>query len=64
MTPDDDCDDLNKHYRITRIRQRGLIIQSEPSHWRWNALHHPKRCLLCWAERLAVRLHLAHYEED
>lgn len=45
-------------------RQRGLIIQSAPSHWRWNALHHPKRCAFCWLERIAVRLHLAHYEED
>lgn len=49
-------------------RQRGLVIQSEPSHWRWqgdpHGPHHPRRCLLCWAERVAVRLGLASYEED
>jgi hypothetical protein len=45
-------------------RQRGLIIQSAPSHWRWNELHHPKRCAFCWLERIAIRLHLAHYEDD
>jgi hypothetical protein len=45
-------------------RQRGLVIQAAPWHWRWNELHHPKRCVLCRIERLAIRLHLAHYEVD
>lgn len=43
--------------------RQGLIIQSAPTHWRWDKPHHPRRCLLCWGERLAVLLGLASYEE-
>lgn len=43
--------------------REGLIIQSAPSHWRWDRPHRPRLCLLCWAERLAVMLGLASYEE-
>jgi hypothetical protein len=43
---------------------RGLEIQSAPTHWRFDRPHKPRRCVLCWVERLAVALGVAHYEDD
>lgn len=45
-------------------KRRGIEIQAEPWHYRWDKPHHPRRCLLCRLERLAVRLGFAHYEPD
>jgi hypothetical protein len=47
-----------------RPHLRGIEIQSAPWHYRWDGAHHPKRCLLCFVERWAIRLKLAHYEPD
>lgn len=41
-----------------------MTLQTAPSHWTWTRLHNPRRCLLCWTERLAVRFGLAKFEED
>lgn len=52
----------------TRTKRKGLEIQMEPWHYRWaipgEPRHHPKRCVLCWVERLAIALRFAHLEED
>jgi hypothetical protein len=41
-----------------------IVIGLEPSHWSKGHWHNPKRCLICLAEKLYVRLGLADYEED
>lgn len=50
--------------RLGDERLEGLEIQSAPWHWRWDRAHNPRRCALCWLERLAVKLGLAHVEPD
>lgn len=42
----------------------GLIMQIEPTHWRYDRGHKPRWCLLCWVERLYVSLRIAKIEED
>lgn len=42
----------------------GLIIQTAPTHWRYDRPHNPRRCILCLVERLAVRFGFARFEED
>lgn len=49
---------------LPREHRRGIEIQAAPWHYRWDGAHHPRRCVLCWVERVAVALRIAHYEDD
>lgn len=48
----------------TTPRRSGIEIQVAPWHSRWDKPHYPRRCVLCWVERIAVGLGFAHFEPD
>jgi hypothetical protein len=42
--------------------KRGIYIQNSPTHWRWDKAHNPWLCVLCWVERIGLRIGLLHDE--
>ena len=55
---------LNGLNDTSRTVPKGIYLQIEPTHWRWDKPHHPKRCVLCWVERIGVRLGILKIEDD
>jgi hypothetical protein len=42
-----------------------IIIKAEPSHWSPNGKwHHPHRCLICWSERILMKLGIVGIEYE
>jgi hypothetical protein len=55
---------VRRFRRRLMVRRARIVVQTEPSHWTTGGWHDPRRCLICLAERLYVKLGLAVHEED